>query len=159
MCAWWLLLLPYFIYVPNVTNSYVVDNNRTIPADRLQNSLDKQHEMKPNEIAKNQKRTKKKSCKQSLTRSIFNWFLKSDSAKVMVAAHVMLLFSNVAHKSFTANEWISSFCENVVTVSHPNFRIKEMRAEFKEESGATVRKNNGNSLRSDNAGDEAPNDT
>lgn len=34
-----------------------------------------------------------------------------------------------------------------------------MRAEFKEESGATVRKNNGNSLRSDNAGDEAPNDT
>lgn len=51
----------------------------------------------------------------------------------------MFAFSNSVTKSFTANEWISSFCENVVTVSQPNRRMNAIRAGLWDESGATVR--------------------
>jgi len=64
--------------------------------------------------------------------------LKSVAAKVMVAAQDMLAASSSVTRLFTASEWTSSFCEKVVTVPHPNFRMKAMRAGLCEESGATV---------------------
>lgn len=73
------------------------------------------------------------------TLNIFNWSLKSVSANVMVAAHEILALSSSVTKSLTANECISSFWENVVTVSQPKRRMNAIRAGLCEESGATVR--------------------
>lgn len=74
-----------------------------------------------------------------LTRSIRSCSLKSVSANVIVAAHLMLALSSSVTRSLTASECTSSFCVNVVTVSHPKRRMKAMRAGLWEESGATVR--------------------
>lgn len=94
-----------------------------------------------------------------LTRSIRNWSLKSVSANVKVAAHVMFARSSCVTRSLTANECTSSFCENVVIVSQRNRRMNAIRAKLCDESGATVRKKNGNSRRSLSAGDVEPKET
>lgn len=56
----------------------------------------------------------------------------------MVAAHDMFAASSSVTKSLTANEWISSFWENVVTVSQAKRRINAILAGLCDESGATV---------------------
>lgn len=92
-----------------------------------------------NKMKKSSTKEKIEWNRKCLTRNIFNWFLKSVSPNVIVAAHDILAFSNSVTKSFTANEWISSFCENVVTVSQPKRLINAIRAGLCDESGATVR--------------------
>lgn len=77
--------------------------------------------------------------RNKLTRNNSNCSLKSVSANVIVAAHDILADSSSVTKSFTASECTSSFWENVVTVSQPNFLMNAMRAGLCDESGATVR--------------------
>lgn len=60
---------------------------------------------------------------------------------------------------FLTNEYMSPFCDRAVTVSQPKCFINAIRAGLWLESGATVRKNNGNSDWSDSAGAIEPNDT
>lgn len=93
------------------------------------------------------------------TLSICNWSLKLAAPNVIVAVQEMFALSNCVTRSLTANEWTSSFCENVVTVSHLKRRIKAMRAGLCDESGITVRKKKGNSSLSLKAGAVLPNDT
>lgn len=94
-----------------------------------------------------------------ITLNICNWSLKFASPNVIVAVHDMFALSNCVTRSLTANECTSSFCENVVTVSHLNRLMKAIRAGLCDESGMTVRKKYGNSSRSLNAGAVVPNDT
>lgn len=76
----------------------------------------------------------------TITLNIRNWSLKFASPNVIVAAHEMFARSSCVTRSLTANECTSSFCENVVTVSHLKRRMKAIRAGLCDESGITVRK-------------------
>lgn len=71
----------------------------------------------------------------------------------------MFARSSWVTRSLTAKECTSSFCENVVTVSHLKRLMKAILAGLWEESGITVRKKKGNSSRSLSAGAVDPNDT
>lgn len=71
----------------------------------------------------------------------------------------MFARSSWVTRSLTANECTSSFCENVVTVSHLKRRMNAMRAGLCDESGMTVRKKYGNSSRSLRAGAVLPKET
>lgn len=75
-----------------------------------------------------------------ITLSNCNWSLKFASPNVIVAVHDMFALSNCVTRSLTAKECTSSFCENVVTVSHLKRRMNAIRAGLCDESGITVRK-------------------
>lgn len=94
-----------------------------------------------------------------ITLRVCSWSLKFVSPKVIVAAQEMFARSSWVTKSFTASEWASSFCENVVTVSHLKNLMNAIRAGLCDESGMTVRKKYGNSSRSLRAGARLPNET
>jgi hypothetical protein len=94
-----------------------------------------------------------------ITLNVCSWSLKFVSPNVIVAAQEMFAFSSCVTKSLTANEWASSFWENVVTVSHLKKLMNAIRAGLCDDSGITVRKKYGNSSLSLRAGAVLPKET
>lgn len=81
------------------------------------------------ETSRKNTRNKLRETNRLITLNICNWSLKFATPKVMVAVHEMFARSSCVTRSFTASEWTSSFCENVVTVSHLN-RLLEKREDL-----------------------------
>lgn len=89
----------------------------------------------------------------------FNCSLKLSKENVIVVIHETFSFSSSVTKLFNGKRYLFSVWLNVATTGHRNSLTKLILALLCDESGATVRKNNGNLFRSLKYGDVEPKDT